>query len=229
MTAAPMTLEMALDHEGFTIDAAEVAEFTITTTQGTIVVPAGVRSILTWRREGDPELGDDLYLSSLPMFDEAYRPVLLSSVLDQFRTRRLAYNTPGQWRLAFRRWGNLNMRAYNLRYASTAVAVPLDDVAVSRHDLVVGSDFPQSLIADDADYATNANDVRGVENGRRRSIASLLEEQRTTFLNVDAEVIEAMGSLFLGVFDRGELGRPDYSPPPAGLRGFYAPGAGYGW
>lgn len=225
MTAAPMTLEQALDHEGFTIDAEEVAELTITTGLGTIVLPAAIRSKLTWRRttyDGDPsepELGDDLFLGSLPMFDEAYRPVLLSSILDQYRTRRLAYNTPGEWRLAFRRWGNLNMPLFNQRYASTAVALPLDELAATVHDLSVHSDFPQSAISGSGDYATASDDLRRAENGRRRSIAALIQEQREAYLNVDAEVIESMDSLFLGVFDQGELGVPYFETPPHGLRG----------
>lgn len=219
MTALPMTLEMALRHEGYTIDAQEVAALTITTDKGTIALPAAVRSVLTWRREEQPSLGDDLYLTKLPMFNEAYRPILLSSILDRFRTRRLGYNTPGEWRLAFRRWGNLNMPLYNLRYASTAVAMPLDDVEIARHDLDVSSDFPQSLISGSDDYATAANDLRATENGRRRSIASLLEEQRMAYLNVDAEIVDALEPLFLGIFDRGELAQPDYRPPHGSLHG----------
>jgi hypothetical protein len=214
MTALPMTLEMALRHEGFTIDAEETDAFIITVPDvGTIHVPAMVTSVLTWRRDGSPELGDDLYLSSLPIFDAQYRPVLLSSILDRYRTRRLGYNTPGEFRLAFRRWGNLNMSIFNQRYVSTAVTMPLDDLAVTDHTLDVGSDFPQSQISGSADYATAATDHREAENGRRRSVAELLGLQREQYLNVDQEVIEGLDSLFLGIFDRGELGEPDFMPP----------------
>lgn len=230
MTALPMTLEDALLREGYTIDAVAVTELTIETTNpvGSIVIPAATRSVLTWQRgtapDGiDPIPGDDLYLSSLPLFNETYRPVLLSSILDQFRTRRLAYNTPGEFRLAFRRWGNLNMTPLNLRYASTAVALPLDDTAATDHSLDVESDFPQSLISGSADYSTNAVDRKRAENGRHRPLAELLMEQRRAYLNVDAEVIDGLESLFLGIFDRGELGQLDFMPPRGsrGLSGFY--------
>lgn len=234
MTAKPMTLESALRHEGYTIDTVSVNEpVEITLPQGVITVPPADRSVLTWQRGTpptgiDPSRGDALYLDALPMFDEDYRPILLSSVLDRFRTRRLGYNTPGEFRLAMRRWGNLNMTLFNQRYVSTAVAMPLDDIAVTDHTLDVSSDFPQSQIAEEADYATASADHKAAENGRRRSIASLLMEQRTAYLNVDAEVIDSMESLFLGVFDRGELGGPDYSPPRRGLPGFYST-SGFGW
>lgn len=224
MTALPMTLEDALRHQGYTIDVVEAPPLSITVGGGTIEVPAMARSVLTWRREMSAELGDDLYLSLLPMFDDAYRPVLLSHILDHYRTRRLAYNTPGEWRLAFRRWGNLNMTIPNQRYASTAVALPLDDrdetdatttlAEATSHGLDVASDFPQDLIAANYDYATSANDRRGADNamsesevrrtGRSQSVMRLIAEQREAYLNVDAEVLAGLDSLFYGLFDQGE-------------------------
>lgn len=245
MTALPMTLEDALHVQGYTIDAAEVAAFEITLDDGVISIPAMVTSVLTWGRGTpptgvDPELGDDLYLSSLPLFDEAYRPVLLSSILDRYRTRRLGYNTPGEWRLAFRRWGNLNMTPLNRRYVSTAVELPLDDlsIAATQHGLDVQSDFPQSIIAGSTDYATEATDRRVADNrtGRNTSIMQLLEQQRATYLNVDAEVITGLDTLFLQVFDQGESGSQNvYAPPPYGGYPYGRYGAGgspvapWGW
>ncbi len=226
MTAVPMTLDEALNHQGYTIDEEAVESFPIVLEEGTIIVPAAVRSKLTWRRSdlGAPEPGDDLWLGSIPVFDELYRPVLLSNILDRYRTRRLAYDTPGQWRLALRRWSNLSMTVYNLRYRSTAVALPLDDsdslvqtdrtVEATSHGLDVGSDFPQSLISGDESYATAATDRRVADNattgetvqtsGRSQSVMELLAKQRDAYLNVDEEVVQAMEPLFLGIFDQGE-------------------------
>lgn len=219
MTARPMTLETALRYQGYTIDALEVTDTTITTDLGVIVRPAAILSKLTWQRGTppsgqNPALGDDLYLGSLPIFDAGYRPYLVSSILDMFRTRRLGYNTPGEFRLAVRRWGNLNMPLFNQRYASTAVVMPLDELAVTDHVLDVSSDFPQSEISGSGDYATASNDRRSAENGRRRSIAELLEIQRAAYLNVDVEVIDSMDSLFLGAFDGGERDSDYYGSPP---------------
>lgn len=234
MTALPMILEEALRYQGFTINVAEVDEFEIVLTEGTIVVPAMVRSELVWAREEPPtpELGADMYLSNLPIFDDAYRPVILSHILDRYRTRRLGYNTPGEWMLAFRRWGNLNMTVPNRRYRSTAVALPLDDrdetdaVEATSHGLDIGSDFPQSIIGGDTDYASAATDRRTANNstlrrtGRSTSIMELLDAQRRAFVNVDEEVLSGLDSLFLGVFDHGEGMRPegDYGYPWGGIR-----------
>jgi len=230
MTARPMTLEDALHRQGYTIETAAEAALTITIPSvGNIVVPAEVRSSLVWQRGTpptgvDPTPGDDLWLSSLPLFAEEYRPVILSNILDRFRTRRLGYNTPGEFRLAVRRWGNLHMTMFNQRYASTAVVMPLDDTAATDHKLDVASDFPQSQISGSTDYSTTALDSRAAANGRHRPIAELLMEQRLAYLNVDEEVVDAMESLFLGAFDQPESDVPDdYAPPQgrSGLSGFW--------
>ena len=57
------------------------------------------------------------------------------------------------------------------------------------------------------------------ETGRSQTIMALLAEQRATFLNVDAELLGAMESLFLGVFDRSTADDP--MPRPYGR--------GWGW
>lgn len=216
MTALPITLESALNNQGYTIDVVEAAEFDIILPTGTLHIPAMARSVLAWRREDPPVLGDDLYLTTTPLFDAAYRPVLLSHILDRYRTRRLGYDTVGEWKLAYRRWGNLNMTIPNQRYRSAAVALPLDDrdetdtIEATRHGLDVGSDFPQSVISGNTDYATAATDRRQADNstgrrtGRSTSLMKLLDEQRATYLNVDEEVLVGMEKLFYGIFDRGE-------------------------
>jgi hypothetical protein len=230
MPALPMTLEDALRHQGYTIDEQAVTSFSVVVADvGSIVIPNMVTSKLTWQRDEDAVLGDDLYLSSLPLFSEDYRPVLLSSILDRYRTRRLGYNTPGEWRLAFRRWGNLNMTIPNRRYVSTAIPLPLDDrdetdvTEATEHGLDIESDFPQSLVSGSTDYSSTAKDRREADNetvartGRSRSIMELLDQQRATYLNVDAEILEGLDSLFLGVLDAGESRASNPYESPRGV------------
>jgi len=239
VVALPITLETALGMQGYTIDPVEATAFTITLPNGVFSVPAMVRSKLTWQYDTTEALGDDLWLSKVPLFSDDYRPVLMSHILDRYRTRRLGYNTPGEWRLAFRRWCNLNMAVPNQRYISAAVDMPLDDrdetdqtdrtLAATSHGLDIGSDFPQSLVSGNTDYATNASDRRTADNtdsgetarrtGRSQSIMQLLEAQRAAYINVDAEILDSLDTLFLGVFDRGEGNpRAQYGLPADGVQ-----------
>lgn len=220
MTATPMRLEDALRFNGYTIDQADVEAFDITVPTGVIKIPAMRLSSLTWRLPtgtdsvsgSDPQPSDSFYLQALPIFAVEYRPVILSHILDRYSTRRIGYDTPDQFGLAVRRWMNLNLgpqSILNQRYLSTAVVLPLDNVAVETTDKArdATSDFPQNQLAGNVDYSSFATD-RVSDNNRTgregRSVASLLEEQRSAFLNVDEELLELMDSLFLQVWDRGE-------------------------
>lgn len=215
MTAIPMRLEDALRFNGYTIAQTDAAPFTITVATGTIEVPALRLSSLVWQRgTGDnaPKPWDSFYLDALPMFDDAYRPVILSHILDRYSTRRISYDTPDQFGLAVRRWMNLQLgpqSVLNRRYLSTAVELPLDTQNAETADKArdATSDFPQTALSGNVDYASTATDRVGdtLYTGRLgKSVAELLELQRAAFLNVDEELLQAMDSLFLQVWDRSE-------------------------
>lgn len=233
MVAIPMRLEDALRFNGYTIDQQNAGAHDITTGGGVIHVPAMRLSGLTWRRTGAVEPSAAFYLDQLPVFDAAYAPVILSHILDRYSTRRIGYNTPDQFGLAVRRWGNLQLgpqSVINRRYISTAVALPLDTQNAATDSTAktraAESDFPQGQLAGDTDYASSATDRISEDHtaytGRLdRSVASLLAEQRTTYLNVDMELLDSIEDLFLTVFDRSE--RDIYTPAPLSAVGFINP------
>jgi hypothetical protein len=236
-----MKFEDALRFNGFTITQADAVESTIATASGTIVIPAMRLSQLTWQRPGTPEPWDSFYFAALPLFDNAYCPVLLSHILDRFASRRISYDTPDNFGRAVRRWLNLNMGAmsvWNKLYISTAVALPLttQDATIDRATGSLSrdahSDFPQGQLSGNLDYATDATDqaVSGTDDtnyqGRMNvSVMALLAEQRAAYLNVDELVLDAIESLFLGVFDQDETedGNDwDYAPYGYGVfDGYY--------
>lgn len=188
MVALPVTLEEALNLQGYTIDVAEREAFDIVLPEGTIHVPAMQLQALTWQRTTRAATPmDSFYLNALPLFSSAYRPVALSALLGHYRTRRIGYNTPGEFGNAVLRWANENLgptSVLNRRWRSTAVDLPLDDSNATEtttygkvetrtpnltnsgwdHRLDVGSDFPQSLISGATDYATGAADQRFATN-----------------------------------------------------------------
>ena len=142
MTSTPMTLEDALRLSGYTIDAYEAEGKTISTANGTIVIPSMILSRLTWHREESPSLGSAFYLDKLPPFHPDYADVQLSLILDRFRARRLGYETPDEFALAVRRWGALHLGAMSTltrRYLSTATDLPLDTVNLTIHNESSGS------------------------------------------------------------------------------------------
>jgi len=189
MVALTQTLEEALNLQGYTIDVVERAAFDIVLPggEGTIHVPDMLLQTLTWQRTRTETPIDSLYLKHLPLFDAAYRPVALSSLLGYYRSRRIAYHTPGEFANAVLRWSGENLgptSTLNRRWRSTAVELPLDDSNTTEdtvygktatrtpdltkdgwdHRLDVGSDFPQSLISGSGDYATGAADQRFATN-----------------------------------------------------------------
>jgi hypothetical protein len=227
-----MRLEDALRFNGFTIDQEDRGAFDVSVDSygitGTISVPAMRLSTLTWRRDGDPEPWDSFYLQALPLFNDDYAPVLLSHILDRFASRRISYNTPGEFGRSVRRWLNLHLGAMselNRQYASTAILMPLTtqdatiDTTSSSLSRDAQSDFPQGQLSGNLDYATAATDqaasaTNNVDYQGRMgvSVMTLLAEQRSLYLNVDNSVLEAMEPLFLQVWDQDErddeLGTP---------------------
>lgn len=221
-----MRLEDALRFNGYTIGQADVAASSITVPTGVIEVPAMRLSSLTWQRGTDPAPvpSDSFYLEALPIFDDAYRPVILSHILDRYSTRRIGYDTPDQFGLAVRRWANLNLgpqSELNRRYLSTAVVLPLDTQDATTADKArdATSDFPQTQLSGNTDYSSYATDRVGDTRYTGRlgvSVAELLEKQRAAFLNVDVELLDVMDSLFLQVWDRSEFD-PSLSPAPSAI------------
>lgn len=221
MTAVPMKLEDALRFNGYTIEQTDVAASTLAVAGGSIILPAMQLSSLVWQRAtGTDTPGDSFYLRDMPIFNDGYRPYILSAILDRYMTRRLSYDMPGAFGLAMRRHLNLifgPMSELNRRYLSTAVALPLTTQDATVESVATDktrdaqSDFPQGQLAGNVDYASSAVDrvssgdtLTTYEGRMEKSVMELLQEQRATFINVDEEVLDAISPLFLSVFDRDE-------------------------
>lgn len=130
MVALPMRLDEALNLQGYTIDESNVLSRAIATPAGVIEVPAMTLFTLTWQRDRPAEAIDSFYLTRLPVFATEYRPYALSLLLGHYRSRRIGYNTPGEFANAVLRWSGKNLGAtsvLNRRWVSTSVALPLDD------------------------------------------------------------------------------------------------------
>ena len=193
----------------------------------------------------EPDIGLDVY----PIFDEAYREGLNSKIINHFWNREIGQETVSMFIFALRRKMNEIMPLYNQRYLSTQLEFdPLSTVDIRTVSTGTGSqtsngqsstestsdaksravaqELPQSTLADDGDYATNAQDnvsnttatgtadessTVGTENtgesstkGYQGAAALLLMQYRQSLINVDMEIINELESLFMLVWDNGD-------------------------
>lgn len=204
-------------------------------------------------RESDPT--ETFGLGDYPIFDELYREDLNRKIVDHFWNREIGQETLSMFRLAMRRHMNEQMPLFNQLYKSELLKIdPLNTVNITTENesentgrtessetneaktkvgtasRSVASDTPQSLLADDGDYASSANDTTGqtltdqdgtgratsesdstgktknVTTGYSGQQAQLLMLYRETFLNVDMDVINSIeqNGLFMKIWSTGE-------------------------
>lgn len=84
---------------------------------------------LTEARENNP--AEDFGLSSYPIFDETYRPVLNAKIFDRYANREIGSSTIQEFRLWMRRRMNEIMPFYNQLYLSQKMQIdPLNTVSM---------------------------------------------------------------------------------------------------
>ena len=199
------------------------------------------------------EMGTDLGLSEYPIFDEEYRVGLNKKIIDHFWNREIGHESVDQFRFNLKRRMNEVMPFYNQLYDSAKLVFnPLysQDItntservseqvanAESSSDSTsngtsdsnaVVSNFPQTALAGNADYAnngtfgksnsntsantsdnsssnsTNTDSVTSTSQGYTGSPSALLSEYRSTFLNIDMLVINELEDLFMLVWNNSD-------------------------
>lgn len=194
-------------------------------------------------------------LESYPIFDEKYRVQLNQKILDHFWNREIGQETVSMFRLAMRRHMNEVMPFFNKMYKSELLVIdPLmtvnienlvESTAKSGSDSTetstgktgttakarsVASDTPNSMLDEDADYASSANDsvsgstvdqegggtsktdsetegkTSNTTKGYSGNQSELLMTYRETLLNIDLDVINSIhnNKLFMMVWGTGE-------------------------
>lgn len=190
--------------------------------------------------------GEDAGLDRYPLFKEEHRAILNEKIRNRFAMREIAYETANMFLFALHRTMNEIMPYYNQLYESEELKIdPLvtSDITVEQEngsttsqeskgssastsdsDSVsrsVASDTPQSVLADNGNYATALNDVTGksgVEStgteesnvsidstgktvartkGISGSQAIALMAYRESFLNIDVLILEQLDKLFM--------------------------------
>lgn len=202
----------------------------------------------------------DIGLMDYPIFDEGYRLGLNQKIKDHFWLREIGQETPDLFIFMLNRRMREIMPYFNELYRSTRFrydpmtnvdmsslstgtmssngtnsATSSDQNTASNKSRSVNSDFPQTMLETEQDYATGANDTtaqadgaststssdtsnnqgtnesQNATTGRQGSGAQLIMEFRAAILNIDMDVIAGLDDLFMLLWHNGDT-RTEVTP-----------------
>lgn len=207
---------------------------------------------------------NDIGLGFYPLFDEGYRKILNGKIIDEYYNQEIGTETVENFVLILRKKMDQIMPYYNQLYASEMLSFdPLSTMDIRSvgtstmegtesneaenttesetyaKSRAVNSNFPQTTLAGNADYATSAadssssSDVNSTSNqtsdstsntestsdshvtGYQAVPASLLMAFRETFLNIDTLILADLMDCFMLLNNSGDE--------------YFAPESRYGW
>lgn len=229
----------------FTMQLKKVIEFTGGTAN--VDPETGIRKLV----------GGDIGLQYYPIFEEEYRDRLTGLIVDHFWNREIGRETIDDFQRAMRHRMNVIMPQYNLLYKSTTLTYDplrtMDMTAVATGSVQsereansagtsasttngisnsrnVNSEFPQTNLAGDEDYATNSLDSNGSTSsganstnsatdtgtesqeqesetrtfGYQGSPADLVLRYRESIINVDSMILLDLDDLFMQILSSNE-------------------------
>ena len=196
---------------------------------------------------------DKLELSYYPIFDENYRNILNGKIIDEYYNQEIGTETIDNFLLILRKKMDQIMPYFNQLYKSTQIpyealdAMRIHSVGtgtmegtsqsdsnnsntsdVTSGSRTVGSDFPQTVLAGNADYATNASDLNSdvttnaggtahadssnssnntsdtLVTGYQGAASDLIMKYRNSLINIDLMVIDALEDCFMLVLNNGD-------------------------
>lgn len=200
-----------------------------------------------------PDVGVLLGIGGYPIFDENYRKVLNGKIIDRYWNREIGTETIDDFRLIIRRKMNEIMPYYNKLYKSELIDYTALDTmkihSVNQSNMTgqesteatttsesnteskaraVNSNFPQTNLAANADYATSATDsnsdsevdatsIQEAESNNNtesnsdnlvtgyQGIASrLVTEFRNSLLNIDTMILTDIEDCFMLILNNGD-------------------------
>lgn len=194
-----------------------------------------------------PEL---IGLAGYPIFDESHREVLNSLIFTEYMNQEIAHETDAIFRARVRSHMAMFMPIFNKMYKADALEIdPLSTMKIAStsetdstqevntvadstanttttsKSRAVSSDFPQSQLAGDADYASSGADTssqsdndatntqssdsatsatgesRATQEGYTGHAATLLQAYRDSLASVDAQIVLSLQPFFMMVVD----------------------------
>lgn len=200
-----------------------------------------------------PDSGTLLGIGGYPIFDENYRKVLNGKIIDHYWNREIGTETIDDFQLIIRRKLNEIMPFYNKLYETELIdysaldtmkihsvgtnttegeenttATNTSDSHTDAKARVVNSNFPQTVLAGNADYATNATDTNSSSDVDATSIqeaesnnntasnsdtlvtgyqgiaSDLVIRFRNSLLNIDTMILADIEDCFMLVLNNGD-------------------------
>lgn len=192
-------------------------------------------------------------IGDYPLFDPSYRVGLTKKIFEHYFMREIGLETIDMFTYAFKRKMNEIMPLYNKLYESERIAFdPLSTVDLTNTmestgnqtssgqsesttianqksgSRAIQSQFPQSMLASNADYATAGSDSNGTADstgegleesssmsdteqqatsrttGYQGIASELLMRYRQTLLNIDMLIIEELNELFMSIWNSSD-------------------------
>lgn len=196
---------------------------------------------------------NDIGLGYYPIFDEGYRKILNGKIIDEYYNQEIGTETIDNFLLILRKKMDQIMPYYNQLYKSLDIpysalesmdihsvgnssltgtensnSTTVNDTKTKTGSRVVGSDFPQTMLAGDADYASNGSDVNSnvdvdgtltnngdsTNNSQSNSdtrvtgyqgIASdLVMRYRSSLINIDTMILDDIKDCFMLLLNDGD-------------------------
>lgn len=197
--------------------------------------------------------GGSIGLEHYPIFDEDYRDTLNGLIVDHFWTREIGHETVSLFSNRLRSTMNLEMPTFNRMYLAaledvgalstmrvdnvsrgtskteTETAGESENTATSKAgSRSVFSDTPQTMLAGNEDYASNATDNNSTSDnaamatesgtsdtnsesegsntthGYQGHAGELIRRYQESLVNVDRLVIATLEPLFMGIWETGD-------------------------
>ena len=151
-----------------------------------------------WYEMGFYDPSDDSW--RFDAYDDAQYKRLCEKFLDRYYYREVSIPLPARWKRAYLRKLNEIMPKYKLLYARVEQGVnPLQESREREKSRDIFSDFPETMLSGNSDYASTGND-RESDMLREGNAAELLTKFASDWKDVDVLILNELEHvLFTGI------------------------------
>lgn len=190
-------------------------------------------------------------LDQYTIFNEAYREGLNAKIIDHYWNQEIGTENISMFRFAMRRKMNEIMPYYNEQYKISLLAAGVDPMSTMKIKSIsssemngtgaetssstsesdskaraIGSDFPQTMLSENGDYASNGQDSisnatatgganstqdssqtassESITEGFQGVASSLIMAARAAVVNIDMDIINELRELFMLIWSTPE-------------------------